>query len=87
LVPKAEVGRCGELMHCDRRFYYECVDVIRRVGSLSAWLERMEHQAGSRDNAVGIETGYGLDKRDRSSSPGSGKIFLFTLSRPVLGPT
>jgi hypothetical protein len=42
----------------------------------------------SRDSAVGIATGYGLDnKRGRSSSPGGMKNFLFRSSRPVLGPT
>jgi hypothetical protein len=43
----------------------------------------------SRDNAIGIATGYGLDGRaDSSSSPGGGKsLLLSTLSRPVLGPT
>jgi hypothetical protein len=43
----------------------------------------------SRDNAVGIETGYGMDDRvGRSSSPGRVKNFLSsTSSRPALGPT
>jgi hypothetical protein len=41
------------------------------------------------DSAVGIATGYGLDhRRGRSSSPGGGKNFQFSMSsRPVLGPT
>jgi hypothetical protein len=40
----------------------------------------------SRDSAVSIATGYGLD--DRGSIPSKGKIFLFsTASRPALGPT
>jgi hypothetical protein len=35
----------------------------------------------SRDSSVGIATGYGLDgPRDRSSSPGRVKIFLFSTS-------
>jgi hypothetical protein len=39
-------------------------------------------------SAVSIVTGYGLDSRGRSSSPGWDKVFLiFTSSRPVLGPT
>jgi hypothetical protein len=44
---------------------------------------------GSRDNEVGIATGYGLDEpRGWSSSPSGVKNFLFsTSSRPALGPT
>jgi hypothetical protein len=43
----------------------------------------------SRDSAVGIATGCGLDGRGgRNSSPGRGKIFLlFTSPRPALGST
>jgi hypothetical protein len=43
----------------------------------------------SRDSAVGIATGYGLDGRGIGvPSPGRGKISLFsTSSRPVPGPT
>jgi hypothetical protein len=42
----------------------------------------------NRDSAVGIATGYGLDDRDKSSSRGRVKNFLFcTSSRPVLGST
>jgi hypothetical protein len=42
----------------------------------------------SRDSSVGIATGYGLDERDRSSSPGRFKNFhVSTSSRPVLGFT
>jgi hypothetical protein len=43
----------------------------------------------SRDSAVCIAAAYWLDGRaGPSSSPGGGKsLFLFTLSRPVLGPT
>jgi hypothetical protein len=43
----------------------------------------------SRDSAVGIAPGYGLeDGGGRSSSPGMFKNFLFsTSSRPALGPT
>jgi hypothetical protein len=42
----------------------------------------------SRDSAVGIATGYGLDDRGvRSSSPGRVKYFIFSKSsRPALGP-
>jgi hypothetical protein len=36
------------------------------------------------DSAVGIATGYGIDKRGRSSSPC--RVFS-TSSRPALGPT
>jgi hypothetical protein len=44
---------------------------------------------GSRDRAVSIATGYGLDgPRGRNLSSGKGKVFLLsTSSRPVLGPT
>jgi hypothetical protein len=46
----------------------------------------MVYFTDSRDSAVGITTGYGLDTR--SSIPGGGKIFLFFMvSRPALGPT
>jgi hypothetical protein len=31
VVPKLEVGRRGELMHCDPRLYSEYVDVIKDV--------------------------------------------------------
>jgi hypothetical protein len=37
---------------------------------------------------VGIATGYGLDYKGRSSSPGRVNNFLFSMSsRPVMGPT
>jgi hypothetical protein len=40
----------------------------------------------SRDNSVGIETGYGMD--GRGSMPGRGKTFLFCIeSRTAMGPT
>jgi hypothetical protein len=43
----------------------------------------------SRDSAVGIATGHGLDDRGVGVlSPGRGKNFLFSRSsRPALGPT
>jgi hypothetical protein len=42
---------------------------------------------GSRDSAVGIATGYGLDEQGVWSSSG-GKNFHFSISsRPALGPT
>jgi hypothetical protein len=42
----------------------------------------------NRDSAVGIATGFGLDKRSRSSNPGTVKNSLFsTLPRSVLRPT
>jgi hypothetical protein len=43
----------------------------------------------SHDSAVGIVTGYGMDRRGiASSNPSRGKIFLlFTSFRPVLRPT
>jgi hypothetical protein len=40
----------------------------------------------SRDGTVSIATGYRLDDRGRSSSPGKVKNFLFsTSSKPALG--
>jgi hypothetical protein len=43
---------------------------------------------GSRDSAVGILMGCGLDTRGQNSSPSKVKNFLFsTMSRPVQGPT
>jgi hypothetical protein len=43
----------------------------------------------SRDSAVGIATGYGLDDREgRGSSPGRVKNYYFSISsRPALGST
>jgi hypothetical protein len=43
----------------------------------------------SRDSAVGIETGYGLnDQGVGVKSPGAGKNFHFSMSsKPALGPT
>jgi hypothetical protein len=42
----------------------------------------------SRDSAVGIATGYELDDRGLSLSPGRAKNFVFsTSSRLALGPT
>jgi hypothetical protein len=43
---------------------------------------------GSRDNSVGIATGYGLDGQEaRNLSPGRCKMFLLSMSsRQILGP-
>jgi hypothetical protein len=42
----------------------------------------------TQDSSVGIVTGYGLNRRVRSSSPGRGNNFVVsTSSRTVLGPT
>jgi hypothetical protein len=57
------------------------------VGSVYLALEPLGRQ-GSRDSSVGIATGYGLDDRGVGvPSPGRVKNFLFTSSRPALGPT
>jgi hypothetical protein len=48
----------------------------------------MPDLARSQDSAFGIATGYGLDDRGRSSSPGRVKNLLFSISsRPAMAPT
>jgi hypothetical protein len=50
--------------------------------------QTLPNESVSRDSAVGIGTGYGLDGRGVGVRPGRGKIFLLSMSsRPVLGST
>jgi hypothetical protein len=68
------------------RNHLENLDIDRRIISKRTFTEVWEI---SRNNAVGIATGYGLDDTGVASlSPDRVKNFLlFTLSRLALGPT
>jgi hypothetical protein len=64
-------------------------NVILQVRFCSIILLILIHKHRSRDSAVGIVTGYGLDGRGvRVQVPTGAKFFLFsTSSKSVLGPT
>jgi hypothetical protein len=68
----------GPRLHCTHvtEDIHGSIDLFRTVSKLMMM---------SQDGSVGIATGFGLD--GRGSIPPGQEIFLFTVSRPALGPT
>jgi hypothetical protein len=87
-----QVGKAERTDHCEswKRQTYEGVKRRkwrRLLFTLISYHAKYAH-FGSRVGAVGIASGYGLDDRGLSSSPGRVKNFLFfTSSRPTLEST
>jgi hypothetical protein len=67
------------ILKIEKIFGQECKLLLIYINTIINW---------NRDSAVGIANSYGLDDRGVAvPSTGEVKNFLFTSSRPTLGPT